>query len=226
MHQNTKGDTNDLTRRHFLKIAGISALAMSCTGIPDSKAERVSIVIDPGDPVAGTPPAQWAAKELEEALTLRGIAVNRVGQLSKAAAGDLCIVVAGSDSSLARQLLNEAETSVPAVPEALGLVPGKSAGKQVLLACGHDERGLVYALLELADRVHNAVQPQASLAIQKPIVEQPANLIRSLTRLFVSDIEDKPWYNDREMWPQYLSMLATQRYNRFVSFRVIHVPVI
>ena len=40
-------------------------------------------------------------------------------------------------------------------------------------------------------------------------------MIRSLARLFVSDVEDKPWFNDREMWPRYLTMLATQRYNRF-----------
>ena len=33
--------------------------------------------------------------------------------------------------------------------------------------------------------------------------------------MFVSDVEDKPWYNDREMWPAYLTMLATQRFNRF-----------
>jgi hypothetical protein len=26
---------------------------------------------------------------------------------------------------------------------------------------------------------------------------------------------DKPWYNDREMWPAYLSVLAAQRFNRF-----------
>ena len=45
--------------------------------------------------------------------------------------------------------------------------------------------------------------------------ERPANVIRSVTRLFTSDVEDKPWYNDREMWPQYLSMLAAQRFNRF-----------
>jgi hypothetical protein len=34
-------------------------------------------------------------------------------------------------------------------------------------------------------------------------------------RLFASDVEDKPWFNDREMWPRYLTMLATQRFNRF-----------
>ena len=85
----------------------------------------------------------------------------------------------------------------------------------MLLACGRDARGLVYALLELADRVQNAAGPAAALTIPKPIVEQPANRIRSLTRLFVSDVEDKPWFNDRQMWPRYLSMLATQRFNRF-----------
>ena len=76
-------------------------------------------------------------------------------------------------------------------------------------------RGLVYALLELADRVQYSDQTFESLNIRKPIVEQPANTIRSLNRLFVSEIEDKPWFNDREMWKQYLTMIATQRFNRF-----------
>ena len=59
------------------------------------------------------------------------------------------------------------------------------------------------------------IDPLDSLNIQKPVVEQPANVIRSLNRLFVSEIEDKPWYYDREMWEQYLTMLTAQRFNRF-----------
>ncbi len=47
------------------------------------------------------------------------------------------------------------------------------------------------------------------------MVERPANSVRAISRLFCSDVEDKPWYNDREMWPQYLTMLATNRFNRF-----------
>ena len=50
---------------------------------------------------------------------------------------------------------------------------------------------------------------------EKPVAERPFNSIRSMTRLFTSDVEDKPWYNDREMWPQYLTMLAANRFNRF-----------
>ena len=51
--------------------------------------------------------------------------------------------------------------------------------------------------------------------IRDPLVERPANKVRSMLRLFASDVEDKPWFNDREMWPSYLTMLATQRFNRF-----------
>lgn len=36
-----------------------------------------------------------------------------------------------------------------------------------------------------------------------------------MMRLFVSDVEDKPWFNDREMWPAYFDMLAENHFNRF-----------
>ena len=36
-----------------------------------------------------------------------------------------------------------------------------------------------------------------------------------MTRLFVSDIEDKPWFYEKAFWQEYLSMLMTQRFNRF-----------
>jgi hypothetical protein len=210
-----KGNEMGVNRRYFLKIAGISALGLSCVGLAAFSAEGVSIILDPSDPIAGTPPAQWAAKELEESLSSKGIVVHRYERLAQSADGDLCIVVTGSDSSLARQLLQKVSTKVPAVPEALGLVPINANGKQILLSCGHDERGLVYALLELVDRVQFTAEPLASLKISESIVERPANIVRSINRLFVSDIEDKPWYNDREMWLRYLTMLVTQRYNRF-----------
>jgi len=88
-------------------------------------------------------------------------------------------------------------------------------GVRARWACGHDARGLTYALLELADRVRHADDPLGALGIPKPVSERPVNTVRSITRLFTSEIEDKPWYNDREMWPAYLSMLARQRFNRF-----------
>jgi hypothetical protein len=212
VRRNAKG----LNRRHFLQTAGFAAaLVISRTGSAADSAGGVSIIVEPGDSVADSSPAQWAIGELSEALTSRSIVVRRLKRLAQAAAGELCIVAAGPDSPMASQILAETGARIPKVPEALCLVPLKISGKQVLLACGRDERGLVYALLELADRVRHGTQPLVSLNLPKPVVEQPANAVRSLSRLFVSEIEDKPWYNDRRMWLAYLTMLATQRFNRF-----------
>jgi hypothetical protein len=49
----------------------------------------------------------------------------------------------------------------------------------------------------------------------RPVVERPANEVRSVMRQFTSEPLDKPWFYDRDMWPQYLTMLATHRFNRF-----------
>ena len=73
----------------------------------------------------------------------------------------------------------------------------------------------MYALLELADRVQHAGDPYPAIQAQEPLAEQPFNQTRSIGRSFVSDVEDKPWFNDRAMWPAYFSMLAAQRFNRF-----------
>ena len=206
----------DVHRRRFLKIAGMTA-AMETVGLGIARAQArgVSIVMDPEDPVAASAPAPWAAQELTESLRDGGVAVRRCARLGEAPAADLCIIAGGSGESACRQILKSAGIAAPAVPESLALAPAKTGGRQVLLACGHDARGLAYALLELADRVRHNPDPHAALEIDRPIVERPANAIRSIARLFVSEVEDKPWFYDREMWPAYLTMLATQRYNRF-----------
>ena len=57
-----------------------------------------------------------------------------------------------------------------------------------------------------------------ALALERPAIpatQTPANRIRAVSRLFCSDVEDKPWFYDRDMWPEYFSMLAANRFNRF-----------
>ena len=215
MNQAPPEKCTSLSRRDFVKIVGISAVGISAFGYDNFEPNGVSIVIDHSDRTATAKPSQWAVSELERSLKASGLDVSRCAELSQVKDGDLIIVAAGADSFPAYTLLNTSKIEIPAVSEALGLVPVVSGGKQILLACGHDVRGLVYALLELADRVRYSSQPLHSLNIQKPIVEVPANSIRSNMRIFVSEVEDKPWFYDREMWEQYLTMLATHRFNRF-----------
>ena len=198
-NQKFSNEQKGISRRRFIKIAGISTIGISSVRYINFQTKGVSIVIDPADQISGSQPSQWAVKELEKTLTTGGINVYRCTKISQARDGDLCIVAAGLGSAIARQLLEDSNKKIPSVPEALGLIPVRSGDKQVLLACGYDKRGIVYALLELADRVNYSDEPFSSIDIGKPVIEQPANVIRSVNRLFVAEIEDKPWYYDREM---------------------------
>jgi hypothetical protein len=165
------------------------------------------------DPIASAPPSRWAVSELQAMLQAKGVPVRIVPNLDLAPAGERCLFVSGGQAELARRLMPPAiELSAP---ESLVLASGKIGKRAVLLACGSDARGLVYAVLELADRVRFADNPLTALEVERPIVERPANVIRSIARCFVSELEDKPWFYDQAMWREYLSMLATQRYNRF-----------
>jgi hypothetical protein len=201
-------DSSAFNRRQFLRTATLGASASA--GLSGASARPVTIVLDPADPVAAAAASRWAAGELARALGARGVQARTVERVAQAGAGDLCIVASGN---------REGRTA--SVPEALALGPAKIGGRDVLLAAGQDARGLVYALLELADRVRNSSDPGAALTLPAMVAERPANVIRSVTRLFTSDVEDKPWFNDREMWPRYLTMLAGQRFNRFnLSFGI------
>jgi len=158
-------------------------------GLSIAAEKAVAIIVDPRDPVASAPPVQWAVKELSTALGEHGIAT--------APKASFAIEVSGSGAG--------------SEPESAALIPSKGR----LKAAGSDVRGAMYAVLEVADRVRNSSAPLEALQVRSAVSEQPANRIRSVTRLFCSDVEDKGWFNDREMWPRYLTMLATQRFNRF-----------
>ncbi|MBI2948463.1 MAG: hypothetical protein HYY23_12535 [Verrucomicrobia bacterium] len=209
------------SRRRFITKTAVAATAVTSSNLlclPLSAQDRsgqVSIVFDPADAVAQERPVRWAANQLREALERRGVEAQLHERLDQAPAGQTRILAASRTSRLARQLLDAANIALPQTPEALGLARGEVGTQPVLLASGSDARGLVYALLELADRVGFAERPLTALAEVKPIVEKPANAIRSVARLFTSDVEDKSWFNDRAFWDRYLTTLATQRFNRF-----------
>ncbi|HVH85445.1 MAG TPA: hypothetical protein VM912_01890 [Terriglobales bacterium] len=206
-----------LSRRRFLQVGALSlgGLGLGSRGIQSSKTAGISLVIDPTDPIASMPAAKWAAEELTSAISQAGVAVSHFSSINELPNSDLCVQIAGTETPAISGLLKTAGARFPSQPESLVLAPSTDQGKRILLACGKDARGLMYALLELADRVRHGGDPRRSLAIQKAVVEQPFNEVRSIGRLFVSDVEDKSWFNDREMWPPYFSMLATHRFNQF-----------
>ncbi len=207
------------SRRHFLKTTATATAAITAAnflpGTLSAKepARGIAIILNPED--AAQKPAQWAAAEFRDALKNHGVTADIFASLDQVPDGFDCVLAATSNSSSGREALDASGISLPTSPEAIALGRGKLGNHPFILACGSDVRGLIYALLELADRVNCSADPLAELNRLQQSVEKPANRIRSIMRAFVSDVEDKPWFNDREMWPRYLTTLAMQRFNRF-----------
>ena len=205
--------TPDLSRRDFLQLTALSLGALgagSAIAAQASDRQLISIVTDRSDSLMSSPPVAWALEELTQSIEQQGVIARRFDSLASAPKSDFYIVAAGHKSHL-----KPATISLPNVPESLVLSPFTHRNATALLACAADSRGLMYALLELADQVQHAGNPIEVLQSQKAIAEQPSNAVRSIARPFVSNVEDNPWFNDRDMWPAYFSMLAAQRINRF-----------
>lgn len=200
------------SRRQFLKTTAASG------GLVMTRAEspNVSIFVlgDASDPIVAGAPVQWAVSQLRSSLSAKGVPSTLQSNLSGLNEAATRILVTPGNSEIACRALSEARVSLPAKAESLAIVSAALRGQPVLMLTGADTRGLVYSILELADRVQHDDTAKV-LAGTYRFVEQPANEIRSVQRLFVSDVEDQGWYNDKSFWTEYLSMLAAQRFNRF-----------
>jgi hypothetical protein len=76
-------------------------------------------------------------------------------------------------------------------------------------------------LVKRRDFLLTAAALAGAPALPQSGAKPPANAVRSVQRLFTSEVEDKPWFYDREMWPHYLAVLAENRFNRFnLSFGI------
>ncbi len=201
-----------VSRRDFLRLSAGSLGAFgTASHAAQQRGDRVlSIVVDPA--FSSSAPVRRAVEELSGALAERGFALRQAPSIEQAAA--FCILAAAPNLPLASATLQRASAQMPRKAESLAIVPATFNGRPGVLACGSDARGLTYAIHELADRVRHTPDTLAALQPSKPVQEEPFSQIRSIGRLFVSEVEDRPWFEDRAFWPPYLSMLAAQRFNR------------
>lgn len=137
----------------------------------------------------------WALGEIEAALTA-------------SPAGFETLVVDRIDHEIMAEAGASARIELPLEPESLALfVEGEA-----IFVWGADGRGLVYGLTEIADRLIHSEEGEIG---DLPLIETPSAPIRSMARLFCSEREDKPWFYDKQGWRDYLTMLVSNRFNRF-----------
>jgi hypothetical protein len=194
------------SRRSFLKLSAATA-SISAAKLAHAapSAPRVAVLTDTSSPIVQSESVQWALTQLRTIIPADNLSDNPAG-------ASHVIVVVPAGSALARGFSG---TSGPLSPETVAILPGHHNSTPAILVTGVDARGIVYGLLELADRIRSAPDPVTGLHLSSAILESTPNKVRSVSRGFCSELEDKPWYYDRPFWTQYLDTLAAARFNRF-----------
>ncbi len=197
-----KNKTSHLQRRNFLKLMG----AVPAAGATPAWAASgdVSLVDQ-----SGLAPVKLAVKRLAAALKAHGVALHEISDVKQAKG--LLIVVAAPRSPLVAGFPPAAVDW--GAPDSIRLAPGTIEGHDALLVSAMDVRGFVYGLHELAERVEFG--GAVALHLQDRVEEASPNRVRSVARPFLSEIEDKAWFYDRDGWRAYLDMLVAARFNRF-----------
>lgn len=127
--------------------------------------------------------------------------------------GGMAVATGLTSDQMIQRLLSQVGQHVPGDPEGVVFQWSQTAEGPLLVAAGSDERGLMYALLELADAIH-AEGLAAFDRVQNQVVF-PDQRVRGVDRFIMGPLDDDWFYAD-EFWAYYLARLARCRFNRLV----------
>ena len=170
----------------------------------------------------GTSDRSLGVAELLRVFTEKQIPHTTANKLSSQAGRVLVIGIAGQSPTLDR-LLEDHKLSVPSPAESLLVKQVSNESQQILLVAGRDDRGLTYALLELARTLELALPRNEGLtprddnwfALIPELRESPLLRTRSITMQLFNEELDSEWYSDEDFWRWYFTMLARNRCNNF-----------
>ena len=204
--------------RHLGKWLTVAWVVLAASSLPVRWARAapgeasVSIVSDP-EPGPG---AAHGLAKLTSALEARAVVVKRAASITSASDGQVVLVGLASAGGPVAEALKAAGASVPAAAEALTIRHTTLNGKPGMVVAGSDDRGLMYALLDVADRVGWAADPARPFTEVKNAAEKPYVPERALSVYTMHRKHFESRFYDEAYWARYLDMLAANRFNTFV----------
>jgi hypothetical protein len=187
-------------------------LALVCFSFSCSAAiaRIVSIITDPNLGL----PARHGLEKFEEAVQARDWEIDHAA--SAASARGERLVFAGRRGMTDADSLGTELPQWPAAAEALAVKNFTLRGKPALLFAGADDRGLMYALLDAAERIASVPDAAEPFSLIHDITEQPAVRGRSLSVYVMNRAHWESRFYDERYWTRYLDLLAASRFNRFL----------
>ena len=188
-------------------MALVSSVSVPTASQPPATSYDVSLIQESDS----GPAARHGWSVVQSALMAKGIRFEQAD--SPDHAHGRILIYAGLASGGVVQRLGSLGVKIPEKPESLVIHKTALQGRPLLLVSGRDDRGLMYALLEVAERIGWAREKSAPLSEVENIVESPDVADRGLTIFTMQKHQYEDRLHDENYWVQYFNMLAADRFN-------------
>ncbi len=182
-----------------------------CNPTTAASADTISLVSDPSPGLA----ARHGLKKIKEALRAKGVSLDEAATIEAARGKTLILAGLGQGSGPAAQLIKALSVAPAEGAESLLIQHVRWKDRNVLLLSGGDNRGLMYALLDVAERIGwaDAANPLSEVrdAREKPAVAERALSIYTMQQ---ADFERRLFNED--YWDRYFDLLARNRFDSLV----------
>lgn len=183
----------------FLTLFGSGAFAAS---------PQISIVTDR----EMGPVALYGLGKLTETLQAVNISFERVNSLAAASGRELLIIGLSEGSGPAAALLKAGNRTVPAVSQALTVWNTRWGKKQAAVIAGYDDKGIMYGLLDVAQRIGWS-DGRKPLKFIEDVVSEPYVRERGIAMYTMHRRYWESRFYDEKFWAGYFDMMARDRLN-------------
>ena len=194
-------------------ILGLLLFQVTEIGSHGANVPDLSFVVD-GQP---GPAAAHGLRKLLNALQAKSVSCQQVTQIEAAEGRILVLAGLASGTGPAAQFITEEHRKAPLLPESVIIAHSPSwRGKPTWAISGTDDRGLMYAELDAADRVAWAEDSRSPFSEVREITEQPDVPTRAISIYTMNRAYWESRFYDEAYWARYLDTIAENRFNSLV----------
>ena len=190
----------------------VGLLMFQLIGYAAPEIPEVSII---SDQLAGAAVAHGLTK-VTDALRAKKVSFENVATVGQARGKVVLVAGLATGTGAAATLLKTGNHPVPKEAESLTIWKTSSAKKPVWVISGSDDRGLMYALLDVADRISWSKDAKVPLSEVKEQTEKPAVSERAVSIYTMNRAYWESRLYDEKHWARYLDQLAQNRFNTLV----------
>ncbi len=201
-----------ILKRAILFLAALVTFGSGSWRSAAAQDPLVSLVVD-RSPAA---PANHGVEKIIASLRARNIACEQLRGLEGARGNHLVVVGLADGEGPAAQLLGANRLPKPLGAEALMIRHISWQGKPVLLVAGTDARGLMYAELDVADRIGWSKDRKMPFSEVRDTLESPDAPQRAMSIYTMNRAYWESRFYDEAYWARYLDTLAQNRFDSLV----------